>query len=592
MAGHRGVFQSVLAILAACIVALASQSAKRSALPAPKALPTLSAQEIFKRVSPSVMVVESLDANGKVAAFGSGVMIAPGQVITNRHVIEDGVSFRIEHDGKQWPAKLVRVDPDHDLAELSVAGLHAPPVTVRDSSKLAVGETVYAVGAPEGLELTISEGLISGLRDFDKGRVIQTSAAISPGSSGGGLFDAEGRLVGITTFYLKEGQSLNFALPAERTLALEEPPRDRGVPLRSAGAEDLCSFITHKMQLALPQVPTLCTPVAPYVLPGGSVVSVFSPTDVLEGKMRRAWSTALFRTAQGLFFGGMFNGACESAPAPTCELLVSDSSLSRSGMYYRLDTPVSLAERILAGDPASEGVYDLWWQLLEAGKTSEDPERMSKGGAEAGAQVACREFRKAFPEALASVFPAPACSAILATDNSVYIVLDFPNILDAALVNNAWPMLDAFGKAFDETGYEGEVIFKTPWSGSGARLYRMYSLREIEFWWEEAHAGVTDKADAALNLHESAEEGQEDKDNFPATVRYSAVVSVTSVPSSRLVLVDLTDGSEWSFPADTEPGCDLVPGAMVLEAKPMEPNASPRATYRTCNSIGTFVQGW
>lgn len=170
------------------------------------------------------MVVESLDAQGKVTAFGSGVVIAPGRVITNRHVIEDGASFRVEHDGKKWPAKLVNVDSDHDLAELSVAGLAAPVVTVRDSSKLAVGEKVYAIGAPEGLELTISEGLISGLRDFDKGRVIQTSAAISPASSGGGLFDAEGRLVGITTFYLKEGQSLNFALPAEWTLALSRQP--------------------------------------------------------------------------------------------------------------------------------------------------------------------------------------------------------------------------------------------------------------------------------------------------------------------------------------------------------------------------------
>ncbi len=212
---------------------------------ASQTLPTLSAQQIFKRVSPSVMVVESLDAQGKVLALGSGVVIGPSdwfaahapavvnRVVTNRHVIEDGVSFRVEHDGKQWPAKLVRVDPDRDLAELSVAGLAAPVVTVLDSSKLAVGETVYAIGAPEGLELTISEGLISGLRDFDKGQVIQTSAAISPGSSGGGLFDAQGRLVGITTFYLKEGQSLNFALPAEWTLALDRQPAS---PSRTATA--------------------------------------------------------------------------------------------------------------------------------------------------------------------------------------------------------------------------------------------------------------------------------------------------------------------------------------------------------------------
>ena len=170
------------------------------------------------------MVVESLDAQGSAIRFGSGVVIAPGRVITNRHVIEGGASFRVEHGGEKWPAALAGVSPDHDLAGLSVAGLAAPDVTVRDSSSLAVGERVYAIGAPEGLELTISEGLISGLRDFDKGRVIQTSAAMSPGSSGGGLFDSEGRLVGITTFYLKEGQSLNFAVPAEWTLALDRQP--------------------------------------------------------------------------------------------------------------------------------------------------------------------------------------------------------------------------------------------------------------------------------------------------------------------------------------------------------------------------------
>lgn len=74
---------------------------------------------------------------------------------------------------------------------------------------------MYAVGSPEGLELTFSEGVISALRESEGIRMIQTSAAISPGSSGGGLFDAQGNLVGVTTFYLKEGQSLNFALPGE-----------------------------------------------------------------------------------------------------------------------------------------------------------------------------------------------------------------------------------------------------------------------------------------------------------------------------------------------------------------------------------------
>src|SRR5579884_1461952 len=214
------ILQGALTVLAVCTCGFGSWN---PAVPQAQK-PLLSAQQVFKRVSPSVMVVESLNARGAVVAFGSGVVSAPGCVITNRHVIEDGVSFRVVHSARKWPAQLMKVDPDHDLAELSVAGLDAPAVTVLDSSKLEVGETVFAIGAPEGLELTISEGLISGLRDFDKGRVIQTSAAISPGSSGGGLFDTQGRLVGITTFYLKEGQSLNFALPAEWTTALNRRP--------------------------------------------------------------------------------------------------------------------------------------------------------------------------------------------------------------------------------------------------------------------------------------------------------------------------------------------------------------------------------
>jgi len=96
LASRTHTFQSALAILAVCAVALGSHGPKRPASPAPKPPATLSAQEIFKRVSPSVTVVKSLDGEGKVIEFGSGVVIAPGKVITNRHVIEDGASYQVE----------------------------------------------------------------------------------------------------------------------------------------------------------------------------------------------------------------------------------------------------------------------------------------------------------------------------------------------------------------------------------------------------------------------------------------------------------------------------------------------------------------
>jgi serine protease Do len=167
-----------------------------------------------------MFVVEVLDASGSVVATGSGVALGPGEVVTNKHVIEEGPVWRIRHGREAWSASIARLDAARDLCELSAPGLNAPPVPMRASSSLAVGERVYAIGAPEGLELTLSEGVVSGLRDYTGSRVIQTSAAISPGSSGGGLFDARGRLIGITTFSMKEGQNLNFALPTEWVEAL------------------------------------------------------------------------------------------------------------------------------------------------------------------------------------------------------------------------------------------------------------------------------------------------------------------------------------------------------------------------------------
>lgn len=193
---------------------------------------TLSAEELFKKVSPSVFVVLSLDASNQPIEQGSAVVIRVEKLppknsiaarfsmpacllITNYHVIKDGVSFEVRQGARKWPATLVATNPDNDVAELRVEKLDVAPMPMRSFSSLAIGEHVYAIGAPEGLELTLSEGLISSLRQSGTDRVIQTTAAISPGSSGGGLFDTSGRLVGITVAYLKEGQNLNFALPTD-----------------------------------------------------------------------------------------------------------------------------------------------------------------------------------------------------------------------------------------------------------------------------------------------------------------------------------------------------------------------------------------
>jgi S1-C subfamily serine protease/Flp pilus assembly protein TadD len=261
----------------------------------------LSPQELFNRVSPSVFVVESLNDSGQPAEQGSAVVIrvkklgpiaarfshsneetpskkggtsdewrvvsvtpikrdpskksdeppkgfgpdSPSEtfLVTNYHVVREGKNFRVLQGSKTWPAYVVAVDAGHDLAELRVDGLKAPAVVIRRSSTLAVGEQVYAIGAPEGLELTISHGLVSGLRNFDGEITIQTSAAISPGSSGGGLFDSHGRLIGITTAFLKEGENLNFATPAELSLSLAPSDTGHSAPTDPALDADLDMYL-------------------------------------------------------------------------------------------------------------------------------------------------------------------------------------------------------------------------------------------------------------------------------------------------------------------------------------------------------------
>ena len=170
-------------------------------------------EQIFQEVSRSIVTIHALGGDGNVSNIGSGVVTAAETVITNCHVLEGGVQLSVLSGRTAHTGVLRAADQDRDLCELHVRGLQAPRVTLY-TGRLRVGQRVYAVGAPEGLELTISEGLVSSIRELEDVKYIQTSAPISSGSSGGGLFDNEGRLVGLTAFIIPEGQNLNFALPA------------------------------------------------------------------------------------------------------------------------------------------------------------------------------------------------------------------------------------------------------------------------------------------------------------------------------------------------------------------------------------------
>jgi tetratricopeptide (TPR) repeat protein len=188
-------------------------------------------EQIFQQASQSIVVIHAQDSDGNLVNQGGGVVTGRELVTTNCHVIEGAASLEVFYRYEAYAATAAAANEERDLCQIRVPQLVAPRVTL-NTGRVRVGQRVYAIGAPEGLELTLTEGLISSLRDFDGSQYIQTSAAISQGSSGGGLFDTEGRLIGITSFFVGEGSYLNFALPAVWIVELE-----RGGRARAGGQE-------------------------------------------------------------------------------------------------------------------------------------------------------------------------------------------------------------------------------------------------------------------------------------------------------------------------------------------------------------------
>ena len=204
------------------------------------------ASEIFDAVSSSVVVIQTYDVKGNDQSLGSGVVVANDIIATNCHVIKDAAKIKVVYKGKQYLATVQYTDWDRDVCTLNVTGINAPAVVKGSTGRLKVGLRVYAIGAPQGLELTLSEGIISSLRSVDSGQYLQITAPVSHGSSGGGLFDEEGRLIGLPTFSLVEGQQLNFAVPVEWITELPE----RHKKISEAAQTTYTDWLNKSMALA------------------------------------------------------------------------------------------------------------------------------------------------------------------------------------------------------------------------------------------------------------------------------------------------------------------------------------------------------
>jgi serine protease Do len=186
---------------------------------------------LFARVSPSVVSITAIsinafDLNHRLdRVMGSGILIdKSGLILSNAHVVFGRQIVTVTLDnGVTLPAKFIGADPEFDIALIRIpppSQGELPVAELGDSSGLAVGEEVYAIGSPLGLDQSLTRGIVSALNRRLPGAVwslteplIQTDAAINPGNSGGPLVDPCGRIVGVTTAMLSEAQNIGFAVP-------------------------------------------------------------------------------------------------------------------------------------------------------------------------------------------------------------------------------------------------------------------------------------------------------------------------------------------------------------------------------------------
>ena len=189
--------------------------------------------ELFKRVSPSVVEITTIvvgdDSSKSGIKTGSGFFWdASGNIVTNAHVVQDANSITVwPAAGEQVEAEIVGSAPNYDIAviRLKVPRQVPPPIAIGTSQNLKVGQWVYAIGSPFGLDQSLTTGVISALKrrmPTSEGRqisnIIQTDAAIYPGNSGGPLLDATGRLIGVNTVAYSiagSGNALGFAIPVD-----------------------------------------------------------------------------------------------------------------------------------------------------------------------------------------------------------------------------------------------------------------------------------------------------------------------------------------------------------------------------------------
>lgn len=189
----------------------------------------LTIPQVVRQASPAVVSIKTFDEDGDETGIGSGFVIGGGRIVTNAHVVEGAARVRVyDRDDKLLgTAEYAQaVSTTSDLAILPAMAPNVAPIPLA-AAPPEVGESVLAIGAPEGLTNSVSDGIVSAFRVLAGRRVMQITAPLSEGSSGGPVLNRRGELVGVSVSVLRAGQNLNFAVPLDdvRALASAAPGR-------------------------------------------------------------------------------------------------------------------------------------------------------------------------------------------------------------------------------------------------------------------------------------------------------------------------------------------------------------------------------
>ena len=181
--------------------------------------------DLVRRIKPSAVAIETFDSRGEKLTRGSGFFVETDRIVTNRHVIEGAYRAEVHSsNGTVYPVKgVLAIDAEGDIALLKV---DVPANQVRplplDKTSPQEGESIVVIGNPLGLEGSVTNGIVSAVRDIPTfGRIIQITAPISSGSSGSPVVNMQGQVIGIATLQITGGQSVNFAIPSERISQLQ-----------------------------------------------------------------------------------------------------------------------------------------------------------------------------------------------------------------------------------------------------------------------------------------------------------------------------------------------------------------------------------